>query len=132
MPNPAACIAALDEALALTGENVLLRRVIGSIPNAVNVDVICRASVRTWRLAEEGLVATVARAVIIVAISPTQIAEAQWPGGAQSELDNPDIDKSIPRRFDRCDVKGQMRNIEAVEPIMVNNVIVRYDMRMMG
>lgn len=132
--SPDECIAALDRALAEAGEDVILRRVVGQQPNVINIDVICRASVRTWRLKEENLVAGIAQAVLIVVISPTQIAAAQWPGGTPIVPGNPGLtlDPSVPRRTDEIWIGGRKRSIEAVDAIAVAGVNVRYDMQVLG
>ena len=135
MSSPEDLIADLDAALEEAGEVIILRRVVGQVPNTINVDVTCPAGVRTWRLAEETLTGNVARAVLIVAISPTPIAEAQWPGGARNDQDDQEdaaVDPRMPRRFDQMIVKGQLRNINAVEPFKVAGQVVRYDMRALG
>lgn len=127
--SPEECIADLDAGLAETGEDVILRRTVGTAPNVLNIDVECRATIRTWRLKEEELVGGIAQAVILATISPTQIAAAQWPGGVAPGAA---VDPSIPRRLDRLIVGGRVHMIEAVDPITVNGVNVRYNMQLLG
>lgn len=125
----AECIAALDAALAANGEDIVLRRVVGTQPNTLNIDVGCRANVRTWRLKEENLVAGIAQAVDIVIISPTPIAAAQWPGGVPAgQL----VDPSIPRRLDKVIIGGRVREVEAVEPIRMSGKVVRIELQVLG
>ena len=127
--SPEECIAALDNALAEAGENVILRRLSGAGSNVVNVDVTCRAQVRNWRLKEEVLVAEFRQAIMLVIISPTDIAKAQWPGGV---VPGQTVDPSIPRRNDKLVIKGRLYNIEACEAIAMNGVNVRFEMQALG
>jgi len=123
------CIAALDAALEANGEDIVLRRVVGVQPNTLNIDVTCRANVRTWRLKEENLVAGIAQAVDIVVISPTPIARAQWPGGVPvGQLTDP----SVPRRLDKVIIAGRVREIDAVEPIRLSGQVVRIELQVLG
>jgi hypothetical protein len=122
-------IADLDSALADYGQDIVLRRVVGLGANVANLDVKCRASVRTWRLKEEQIVAGVEQAVVIVVISPTQIANAQWPGGSTP---GQSIDPSIPRRNDKLVIAGRLQNIDAVETIRMGSQAVRFEMSVAG
>lgn len=127
--NPDECIAALDSALADAGQDIVLRRIVGQGAAAINIDVKCRASVRTYRLREDATVGGVAQAVVIVTISPTQIANAQWPGGTRP---GQTVSPSTPRRNDRLIIDGRIRNINAVTPVSVGNQAVRFDMQIEG
>jgi hypothetical protein len=129
MDEAAAAIADLDSALAEAGQDVILRRIVGSGTALVNIDVKCRASVRTYRLKEEQIDAGIATAVQLVTISPTQINEAQWPGGG---LPGQSVSPSIPRRNDKMIIDGRPRNVEAVEPMSVGNQIVRFNLEVVG
>jgi hypothetical protein len=119
--NADAAIAALDDALAEAGQDVVLRRVVG----ATNIDVKCRASVRNWRLKEEQIEGGVATSVKIIVISPTDVAKAQWPGGS---LPGQTVDPSIPRRNDKLIFDGRVHNVEAVAPYTLGNQTVRYEL----
>jgi hypothetical protein len=132
--SPDECISALDRALAEVGEDVILRRVVGQAPNVINLDVTCRAVVKTWRLKEENLVAGIAQAVKIVSMSPTQIAQAQWPGGVPVVQGNPGmvLDASAPRRGDEMWIGGRLYAIDAVDAMAVDGVTVRYELQVLG
>jgi hypothetical protein len=118
MDNPE--IAALDEALKAVGQDIVLRRVLGANSSTTNVDVTCRALVRTFE--PEELVGGIAQTMSKVIISPSEINAADWPGG----------DPNIPQRLDQVIIAGHVKNIEAVNPIYVRGVLVRIEMRVIG
>lgn len=120
-------IAALDHALERAGEDVILRRVVGQAPNSANIDVTIRAAVRSYN--PEELVGGISQTDSKVIISPTGIAAAQWPGGTPTGAT---IDPSLPRRLDKVVIAGRIRNIEVVDPIYVQNELVRIEMRVLG
>jgi|SRR5215207_1897564 len=108
-------IEALDRALARAGEDVVLRRV-----GTPNIDVTCRASVRSPRADE--LAAGYTQTESIVILSPSEITAAGWPapirgGGASG---------------DKVRIQGRFRNIEHANPIHVAGVLVRYELKVVG
>jgi hypothetical protein len=113
-------IAALDEALAAVGEDIILRRVNGEDPNTTNVDVTCRAVVRSFE--PEELVGGIAQTASRVIVSPSEIEAAGWPGSSPN----------IPRRLDQVIIAGRVRDIEAVDPIHVGSRLVRIELRVLG
>jgi hypothetical protein len=122
-------IAALDQALASAGQDVVLRRIVGRAPNTLNVDVTVRAVVRPFQSHE--LVGGISQTDSRVIMSPTQIANAQWPGGqpASSTVAIP----SLPQVNDKIIVDGRVRNVEApVNPISLNGTLVRIELRVSG
>lgn len=127
--TPQDAIDALDDALKAAGEEVVLRRIVGLLPNIAKVDVKCRAFVRAWRLREEELVSGIDQAVVLVTLSPSEIARAKWPGG---ELPVAGVAPSLPRRLDYVIVKNRLRSIQAVEPLFIAGVLVRIDMQVLG
>ena len=133
--SPQEAISGLDGALAEIGEDVILRRVVGILPNTQNIDVTCRASVTSWRMREQPLVGNLAQFDFIFVISKTQIDAAQWPGGAPQPLAGlPSTDPSIPRKGDKVRrlKEGVWRNIEVVDPREVAGEIVRIEMMTLG
>src|SRR5258708_24588455 len=72
-------VAALDDALAQAGEDIILRRIVGTAPNQINIDVMCRARVDAATVQE--ILAGIPATDLHVTMSPTQINNAQWPGG---------------------------------------------------
>jgi hypothetical protein len=118
-------IAALDAALAQAGEDAILRRIVGTAPNTINIDVVVRASVRSFQPVE--LVGGISQTDSHVIISPTQIANAQWPGG---ELPSPTVaNPTLPRINDRLIINGRVRSIQVVDPIYIGGELVRIEMR---
>jgi hypothetical protein len=118
MENPE--IAALDEALAAIGQDIVLRRLLGEDPNTINIDVTCRALVRTFE--PEGLVGGIAQTMSKVIISPSEINTAGWPSSGLN----------IPQRLDQVIIADRVKDIEAVDPIYVRGVLVRIEMRVLG
>ncbi|SHJ70226.1 hypothetical protein SAMN05444159_1268 [Bradyrhizobium lablabi] len=125
-------IAALDDALAQAGEDIILRRVIGTAPNQVNIDVKCRARVNAATVQQ--LVAAIPATEMNVILSPTQINNAQWPGG-HIPLQPPfDVDQRIPRvgGADKMIVRNVLRSITFVDAKVINGELVRLDVRVSG
>lgn len=127
--SPEECIAALDDALAEAGEDVVLRRVVGTGANKQNIDVEVRAIVRNFRLREEDIGAGIVQGVLLASMSPTQIANAQWPGGV---VPGQSIDPSHPRVDDKILIKGRICNITAVESVAMGGEVVRYNLQVTG
>jgi hypothetical protein len=126
-------IAALDNALAATGEDVILRRVVGTAPNTANVDVTCRA--RVDAMTTEQLSAGILATDLNVIISPTQINNAQWPGGNIPALPPFNIDQRIPREGgpDKVLLRGKpVKTVAFVDAKIINGELVRIDMRVTG
>lgn len=126
-------IAALDGGLALTGEDITIRRVVGKAPNQVNIDVKCRA--RVLALNDKQLAAGIPSNELNVIISPTQINNAQWPGGQVPALPPFDLDQRIPRAgtTDKVLMCGQPpRSVTFGGESIIGGEWVRSDMRVMG
>lgn len=129
-----ALIAALDDAL-LGGahEEVILRRVIGSAPNQVSVDVTCIA--RADAASVEQIAAGIPATDFNLILSPTQINQAQWPGGSVPALPPFDLDQSVPRvgPTDKVLMRGQAPKAVAwVDAKLVGREVVRIEMRVTG
>lgn len=110
---------ALDAALAARGTDIVLRRVTGTAPSTSNTDVTVRAAVRSYQPQE--LVNGISQTDGGVIVSPTQILAANWPG-----------DGSLPRKLDKIVMAGRVRDIEVVDPIYINDELVRIEMRVLG
>lgn len=120
-------IDALDEALAEAGEDVILRRIVGTGSAAVNIDVTVRASVRRDARAIE-LVGTLAQGEDAVSISPTQIDAAQWPGGQPASNATHKPDPRVPLVNDTLIIQGRPRKVKMVMPIVIEGELVRINM----
>jgi hypothetical protein len=126
-------IAALDGALARHGEDIILRRVVGTAPNQTNIDVICRARVDATTVQQ--IVANIPATDLNIIISPTQINNAQWPGGQTPALPPYNVDQRIPRagNADKVLMRGQSpKAVAFVHPKFDNNELVRIEMRVTG
>jgi hypothetical protein len=126
-------IAALDNALAQSGEDIILRRTVGAAPNQISVDVTCRA--RVDAATDTQLVAGIPATDLNVIISPTQINDAQWPGGSIQALPPFNLDRRVPRAgpTDKVLMRGQPPKAVAFSnPKFINGELVRIDMRVAG
>jgi hypothetical protein len=125
-------IAALDNALAQAGEDIILRRVVGTAPNQVNIDVTCRARVNAATVQQ--IVAGISALEMNVILSPTQINEAQWPGGHVPLQPPFDVDQRIPRigGADWMIVRNVRRTVTFVDAKVINGELVRIDARVSG
>jgi hypothetical protein len=125
-------ISDLDEDLADAGEDIILRRVIGTGANVTNIDVKCRARVDAMKT--EQLVAGINATDLNVILSPTQINNAQWPGGTVPLLPPFDIDQRIPRvgGADKMIVRNVSRAVTFVGAKIINGELVRIDARVSG
>ena len=123
-------VASLDEALAYAGEDIILRRIVGTGNATVVVDVTVRASVRAFRPDE--LVGTIVQSDSQVIISPTQIIAAQWPGGQPVSGAIHQADPRVPKIGDKAIIQGRIRNITFVKPILVAGELVRIELTVAG
>lgn len=121
-------VEALDQALDETGEDVVLRRIYGLSPRTNYVDVTLRAVVRTYQPRE--LLGGINQTDNKVIISPTGIAKAGWPGGEAPSLTV--ADPALPRNTDHIFIQGRSRTISVVQPIYVDNELVRIEIRVQG
>lgn len=130
---PSGLIAALDQALKLVGEDVILRRTVGVAPNDLAVDVVCRA--RVTAVSTEEIQAGIPASELNVILSPTEITDAQWPGGTFPQLPPFNVDQRIPRAgvTDKILMRGQApRAITHVDPQIVGGELVRINLRVTG
>lgn len=125
-------IAALDSALADTGEDFILRRVVGTGVNVVNIDVTCRA--RIDAMTDKDIAAGIKATDLKVIFSPTQINDAQWPGGTIPQLPPFNVDQRVPRLNgpDHAIIRGQDRIVAFVQPFFIAGELVRIEMRVSG
>jgi len=129
--SPEECIGALDGALAADGEEFILRRVVGTLPNVVNIDVTCKGWITA--VTTEQVAAGIPETELNVIFSPTQINDAQWPGGTVPALPPLSVDQRVPRiNVDKAIVQGRVRTVSFVNAINVAGELVRINMRVKG
>ncbi len=130
--DPEEAIAEMDAALEIGGEDVVLRRIFGMAPNTANVDVTVRA--RTDAVSTQEIAAGIRETDLWAHFSPTQIDAAQWPGGQMPGLMPPfDFDPRIPIiGKDFLIVENRIRIIALVDTMVINGVIVRFNVRVTG
>ena len=117
--TPAGTIARLDEALERRGEEVILRRVVGTV-NQSFTDVTVLALVTGFKPQE--LVGGITQESLLLVISPTQINQTQWPGGMPPSFVG---DPRIPLKGYKAVVRGKIRSIEGILPRMPRGEIGR-------
>lgn len=125
--TPQDCIAALDNALAAAGEDVVLISVVGPKDERL---VNCRAFVTSPTATE--IAAGVMQDIVYVTISQTEIKKHGWPNlpirGARPYIPDP----QVPVINNKLIVQGRRRNIEFVEARTMSGVVVRINMRAIG
>jgi hypothetical protein len=126
-------IARLDASLERDGEDIIIRRVVGTAPNTAPVDIECRAKVTAE--GTDMLSGGITTTTYSIIISPTQIREAQWPGGTVAALPPFDRDQSIPRAglTDKVLMRGLPPiAIHYVDPVFLDGQWVRANMKATG
>lgn len=120
-------IASLDNGLKTAGEAIKLRRSVG-VTNKANIDVDVTAAVRSPTAAE--IVGTVQEIDLFCIMSPTQINNAQWPGGH----DQTSLDVRIPSQTlgDTAYVRGRWRAVQWAQGFYPGGELCRIEMRVRG
>lgn len=113
--NAADAIAALDRQIAKHGEDIVLRR-FG--PNQSVLDRPCRAFVRGYKPNE--LAGGLQQGDSVLALSPTNMPVEFT--GASGRL----------RVNDRIVVSGRVRNVQFVDPVRIDDVLVRLNVTVRG
>lgn len=135
MSDAAAIIAALDSGLAVAGEDIILRRIVGTAPNQANIDVVCRA--RVDAATTQQIAAGISANELNVILSPTQINKAQWPGGQVPALPSFNVDQRVPRAglTDKVILKTRgdaPRAVTFSDPKFIDGELVRINLRISG
>ena len=116
--------------MAQDGEDIILRRVVGQGATTANIDVKVRASVRAFR--PEELIGGISQTDSLAVISPTQIKDAQWPGGQPVTTGRYKGIPWLPQNNDRAVIQGRNRAITFVKPFVVGGEIVRIELTIAG
>lgn len=126
MTNP--LIAALDAGNVVAGEDIKLRRIVGTA-NQINVDCDVRAAVRLPT--DKELAAGIMQDELFCIFSPTAINRAQWPGGQPPTVtDDPRIPSK--NRGDKAYVRGRWRAVQWGQGFYPGGELVRIEMRVLG
>ena len=124
-------IASLDRALLEGVEWFTLRRLVGSGSSGVPIDVRCLG--RIDAVSVEEIAAGIVQTDLNIVFSPTQINDAQWPGGSAPQLPPFDVDQRVPRvNMDKAIVRGRLRLVAFCDPKFINSELVRINMRVTG
>lgn len=121
-------VEALDDALDAVGEDIVLRKIVGTV-NQTFVDVPLRAAIEPLGSDELVSGAGPKQERFTVIISPGGIARAQWPGGVAPDFVG---DPKIPLHGYKAVLRGRARNIETVKPRIVAGELVRIELEVKG
>lgn len=122
-------IARLDRSTAKNGEDIILRRVVGTT-NQQNTDVGIRAKVEG--LTDKTLIAATSQLEFHCIFSPTQINAAQWPGGQPPGPQGDDPRVPDKNRGDMARVRGKWRAVQWAFGKYPGGELVRIEMRVLG
>jgi hypothetical protein len=117
-------IASLDEGLSNAGQTVTMRRQSGTVPTITNYDASVLAAVRSFQ--PEELIGGIVMTDSKVILSPTGLSA--WPGDGTGSNPAPDI----PKINDKVVIAGRQRNVKVVDPIYVNDTLVRIELAVAG
>lgn len=124
---------ALDGALTINGEEIILRMVVGS-KAATQQFVDCegiKAVVRGTNAVE--LAAGIDQKALYCIFSPTQINEKQWPGGQPPGPQGRDPRVPNKNRGDRAYVRGAWLSVQWADGFYPTpDELVRIEMRVLG
>lgn len=129
--TPTQAIAALDRALAASGEDAILTRNIGT--NAAQVPVSVKVRVKTYGYKPQALYpgSPIQQGDMQVILSPTQINAAQWPGGIAAQPGA--LDPRIPIKSDRLIIGGHVYQVQAAADVSrIRGHIVRFELQVRG
>ena len=115
--SPAAAIAALDRAISHAGETVTVRRYSGNTTaGRTHVEAACKARVTDFK--PEELTGDISHDDAMVVMSPTQLAAAGWTGGVV--------------KGDRLIIRSKERMVEESDAVLIQDTLVRYNLRVRG
>lgn len=125
-------LAQLDRRLDRRGEDVVLRRWVGT-QNRSYVECVVPAIVRA--LTVEQLIGTITQQNFFIIISPTNLLRQQWPGGQPPSVTGGLIeptDSRLPRTSDQLYVRGSVRTIGRVAPVFDAGTCIRIELTVTG
>lgn len=121
-------IANLDAALKRRGSDITLRRQTTPMPTDLNV----RGSHRNYEPDE--IMGNVEDGDAKVILSPTGLSDTAWVNaftatGGEIGTAPFEVGPGLPKRGDQVILDGRARNIEFVNPITINNQVVRIELQ---
>lgn len=126
-------LAQLDRRLAHNGEDIFIRRIVGT---SVQSFVECRIPAIVRALTVEQMLGGISQQNFIVLISPTHLRAAQWPGGRTvmpgvGTLIAP-ADPMIPTTSDKVVLRGTQRSVQRVAPVFDGGECIRIELNVLG
>lgn len=125
-------LAQLNRRLARRGEDVFLRRTVGT-SNRSYVEARIPAIVRA--LTVEQLIGNITQQNFVIIVSPTHLLRQQWPGGktpaATGGLIEP-TDYRLPTTNDVLFLRGAQKAIQRVAPVFDSGECVRIELNVLG
>ena len=126
-------LALLDRLLEQPGEDIYLRRRVGTTPNQTFVE--CRIPAIVRPLTVEQLIGNITQQNFFLIISPTHINRQQWPGGVSPPSGGniiQSVDPRIPLTTDFVFLRGGMRAVQRVAPVFDAGDCIRIEMTVLG
>jgi hypothetical protein len=127
-----ALLAQLDRRLARRGEQIYLRRTVGSSNQSF---VQCRIPALVRALTVEQLIGNITQQNYFIICSPTHINEQQWPGGKTPAATGGIIaptDPRLPITTDTVFLRGASKAMVRVAPVFDRGECIRIEFYVLG
>ncbi len=127
-----ALLAQLDRRLARRGEQIYLRRTVGTSNQSF---VQCRVPALVRALTAEQLIGGITQQNFFIICSPTHILEQQWPGGKTPSATGGIIapsDPRIPTSNDTLWLRGTSKAVQRVAPVFDRGECIRIEINVLG
>jgi hypothetical protein len=127
-----ALLAQLDRRLARRGEQIYLRRTVGTTNQSF---VQCRIPAIVRALTVEQLIGNISQQNFFIICSPTHINQQQWPGGktpaATGVIITP-TDPRLPITTDTLFLRGASKTVQRVAPVFDRGECIRIEINVLG
>lgn len=127
-----ALLAQLDRRLARRGEQIYLRRTVGTSNQSY---VQCRIPALVRALTAEQLIGGITQQNFFIICSPTHIIAQQWPGGKAPAATGGIIapaDPRVPVTTDTLWLRGASKTVQRVAPVFDRGECIRIEINVLG